>query len=151
MKKLYIAYGSNLNVQQMKFRCPTARPFAKTVLRNYRLVYRGTLTNAHATVEPYAGREVPVVLWTIEPEDEHNLDIYEGYPRYYFKDHLEVQVGRGFVTGMIYIMNEKRKPGRPSQSYIDIIREGYDDFSIDHEPLDISLYENDTELACARK
>ncbi|MGN1231560.1 MAG: gamma-glutamylcyclotransferase, partial [Anaerotignum sp.] len=25
MKKYYIAYGSNLNVRQMKFRCPTAR------------------------------------------------------------------------------------------------------------------------------
>ena len=33
MKKYYIAYGSNLNVKQMKFRCPTARIVGTSVIK----------------------------------------------------------------------------------------------------------------------
>lgn len=35
--KLYIAYGSNLNLEQMRRRCPTAELVGKTVLRGWRL------------------------------------------------------------------------------------------------------------------
>lgn len=36
-KKLYIAYGSNLNINQMKYRCPTAKLVGKGVVENYEL------------------------------------------------------------------------------------------------------------------
>ena len=36
-KKLYIAYGSNLNLKQMKYRCPTAKLIGKGVVENYPL------------------------------------------------------------------------------------------------------------------
>lgn len=35
MKKYYIAYGSNLNVKQMKFRCPGAKVVGTSVIKDY--------------------------------------------------------------------------------------------------------------------
>ena len=40
-KKLYIAYGSNLNLEQMKFRCPTAKLVGKGTIENYELQFKG--------------------------------------------------------------------------------------------------------------
>ena len=37
-KKLYIAYGSNLNLKQMKYRCPTAK-FVGKVSNIYFILY----------------------------------------------------------------------------------------------------------------
>ena len=50
MKKLYVAYGSNLNLAQMAARCPSASVYAKGVLNNWALVYRGRKANSHATI-----------------------------------------------------------------------------------------------------
>lgn len=85
MGKLYIAYGSNLNLAQMAARCPSASVYAKGVLNNWELVYRGRKTNSHATIIRKRGSTIPVLVWEIQPIDEYRLDIYEGYPRYYFK------------------------------------------------------------------
>ena len=39
IKKLYIAYGSNLNLNQMKYRCPTAKLVGKGTIENYELQF----------------------------------------------------------------------------------------------------------------
>lgn len=76
MGKFYIAYGSNLNLAQMAARCPSARVYAKGVLNNWELVYRGAESNSHATIERKTGSTVPVLVWEIQPIDEYFLDIY---------------------------------------------------------------------------
>lgn len=40
-KTLYLAYGSNLNLEQMAYRCPTAKPVGQVVLKDYQLLFRG--------------------------------------------------------------------------------------------------------------
>jgi hypothetical protein len=50
--KLYIAYGSNLNLAQMADRCPTARVIGKSEMKGWRLLFKGSRTGAVATVEP---------------------------------------------------------------------------------------------------
>ena len=92
MGKLYIAYGSNLNLVQMAARCPSARVYAKGVLNNWELVFRGAKRNSHATIERKSGSTVPVLVWEIQPIDEYRLDIYEGYPCYYFKKNIMVDI-----------------------------------------------------------
>ena len=42
LKKYYLAYGSNLNLEHMAQRCPSAKPIGVTTLENYRLVYKGS-------------------------------------------------------------------------------------------------------------
>ena len=50
MKKLYVAYGSNLNIAQMALRCPTAHIYGTGLLNNWELIYRGSMTGSYATI-----------------------------------------------------------------------------------------------------
>ena len=59
--RFYIAYGSNLNIEQMARRCPTAEIVGTAFLRNWRLMFRGKNT-AVATVEKHDGSQVPVYV-----------------------------------------------------------------------------------------
>ena len=86
--KYYIAYGSNLNLEQMARRCPTAKVVGSTTLKNYRLMFRGGSHTAVATVERSCGDEVPVLIWRLQPRDEKALDVYEGWPHLYRKETL---------------------------------------------------------------
>lgn len=135
MWKLYIAYGSNLNLHQMAFRCPSASIYAKGVLHNWELLFRGTQSNAHATIKRKKGASVPVLVWEIQPEDENRLDFYEGYPKYYFKKDIMVEIQGKKKKAMVYIMDESHSPGRPSAQYIRTICQGYQDNSFDAEIL----------------
>ena len=141
MGKLYIAYGSNLNLAQMAARCPSARIYAKGVLINWELVYRGSKTNSHATIIRKQGSSVPVLVWDIQPTDEYRLDIYEGYPRYYFKRNIMVTIDGRKRKAMVYIMDKKQLPGRPSTQYIKTILQGYMDNN-----MDIGIFKKSLEL-----
>ena len=83
--KLYLAYGSNLNLGQMAHRCPDSQVAGKAELPGYRLLFRGGQHNAHATIEKSEGHTVPALLWKVSVRDEALLDRYEGYPYYYGK------------------------------------------------------------------
>lgn len=129
--KLYIAYGSNLNLNQMKYRCPTARVIGASELKDYELVFRGSRHSAVATIEPCEGSTVPVLLWSIQPKDEKALDRYEGYPNFYGKSGVDITVGNQKATAMVYIMTEGYKLGNPSDNYLRTIEEGYIDAGFD--------------------
>lgn len=147
MGKLYIAYGSNLNLSQMAARCPSAKVYAKGVINNWELVYRGRKTNSHATIIRMQGSSVPVLVWEIQPTDEYRLDIYEGYPHYYFKKNIMVTIAGRKKKAMAYIMDEEQLPGRPSTQYIKTILQGYIDNDMDIGILKKSLDVNSIECA----
>ncbi len=44
MKKYYLAYGSNLNVQQMKYRCPDAKTVGTAWIHGNQLMLKGSKT-----------------------------------------------------------------------------------------------------------
>ena len=126
MKKLYIAYGSNLNIEQMSWRCPTATIWGKGILKDWTLIFRSMRGTAYATIKKDAGSNVPVVVWEIDRRSEFSLDRYEGYPSFYHKEDIEVTMDNGeAITGMAYIMNQQAVPGIPSKSYVRTIMEGY--------------------------
>lgn len=130
--RLYIAYGSNLNLEQMAYRCPTAEVVGTAVLRDWRLWFRGGSGGAVATVEREKGWKVPVLIWKIQPQDEQALDRYEGFPFLYRKETLRLTVNGKRVRAMVYIMNEKGRPyGTPSAGYLDTIRKGYESAGFD--------------------
>lgn len=135
MKRIYGAYGSNLNVKQMKKRCPTAKVIGTTVINNYALVFRGSKDAAVATLEPSPGSVVPIALWEIQAQDEYYLDRYEGYPDLYRKEMLDFNVSSQVKEIMIYLMNEHYPYGIPSSSYINVIQEGYRDHGFDESIL----------------
>jgi hypothetical protein len=124
-RRLYIAYGSNLNLEQMTQRCPTAQAVGTSVMKDWRLIFRGGNTGAVATVERFRGSSVPILVWQLQPQDEAALDRYEGWPHLYRKETLRIRLNGKTVESMIYIMNEIRPYGLPSPNYFSIIREGY--------------------------
>ncbi|WP_081332907.1 gamma-glutamylcyclotransferase family protein [Eisenbergiella tayi] len=124
--KLYIAYGSNLNLPQMAIRCPGAAVVGKSELKDYELLFRGGRHHAVATVEPKEGSSVPVLLWEIDQRDEMALDRYEGYPRLYGKHWMEVEMGDKLASAMVYLMAPGYEYGIPADQYADTIWEGYE-------------------------
>lgn len=124
-RRLYIAYGSNLNLEQMSQRCPTAQVVGTSVMKDWRLLFRGQHAGAVATVERFCGGSVPILVWQIQPQDEAALDRYEGWPHLYRKETLRIRLNGETVEAMIYIMNEIRPYGLPSPYYFSTIRDGY--------------------------
>ena len=76
-ERLYFAYGSNINLKQMKHRCPNAKVVGPVTLDGYRLTFRGS---GVATILPCEGRKVEGLLWKLTLACERALDYYEGYP-----------------------------------------------------------------------
>lgn len=136
---LYIAYGSNLNLPQMAFRCPTAEVVGKSELKDYELLFRGSHYGAVATVEPKEGSSVPVLLWKIRRMDEATLDRYEGYPSFYGKQMMDVELDGKTVSAMVYIMTPGHEFGAPSDCYTGVIREGYKSAGFDTQVLDDAI------------
>ena len=140
-KRYYIAYGSNLNIRQMKFRCPTARIIGTSTLPDYELLFKGSKTGAYLTIEPKEGGSVPVAVWETTASDEAALDRYEGFPNFYYKAEMELPI-IGIKTGKVrirkvyvYIMHEDRPLGNPSWHYIQTCLEGYRAFDFDEDVL----------------
>lgn len=134
-KKLYIAYGSNLNLPQMANRCPTAKVVGVAAMKDWRLLFRGPHGGAVATVEHYKGGSVPVLVWEITAADEAALDRYEGWPFLYRKETVKVKLNGKTVKAMVYIMNEGRPLGQPSCYYYSVIFDGYKTQGFDVEIL----------------
>lgn len=130
-KKFYLAYGSNLNLEQMAHRCPTAIPIGATFLEGYRLLFRGGHGGSVATVEPFKGKNVPCLLWEITSADEVSLDRYEGFPFLYRKETVKVKHGKKTVDAMVYLMNGERSLGTPSCYYYSVILDGYNSAGFD--------------------
>lgn len=136
MKRLYIAYGSNLSVEQMARRCPTATIVGTAILDGWRLLFNGP-----ASIERKEGYQVPVLIWDIKPNDERSLDRYEGYPSYYRKEMLEIELNGATEQAMVYIMNTNRE-SEPGDYYYKVLEDGYKKFGFNLEILQKALQES---------
>lgn len=140
-KRYYIAYGSNLNIRQMKQRCPSARVIGTSEIPDYELLFKGSQSGAYLTIEPKEGGTVPVGVWEVTEADETALDRYEGYPAFYYKTEMVLPI-TGIRSGkvrkrkvFVYIMHEERKIGIPSLHYVSTCLQGYTDFGFDEHYL----------------
>lgn len=138
-EKYYIAYGSNLNLPQMKQRCPTATVVGTSEIEGYELLFRGSKTGSYATIEPCEGSKVPVLIWSVKPEDELALDRYEGYPRFYGKEAMDLEVADKQVSAFVYIMTDGQQLGVPSEYYLKTIEDGYETAGFDVAVLEKAL------------
>ena len=138
-KKLYAAYGSNLNKKQMQYRCPTAKYVGVGELQGYELQFKGRERSAFATIGRMDGASVPVGLWEIQARDERSLDMYEVFPSHYFKRDVQVKMGGREVSAMVYIMNPRMNFNLPSPSYYATVHQGYKDCGLDTAALEQAL------------
>ena len=122
-KRLYLAYGSNLNISQMAYRCPTAKAVGAAMIYGWELCFRGV---ADIVKSKDPNMVLPVGIWEIEPADEYELDIYEGYR----------ENGKGLydkieVCGVMTYQMTRRDIAAPNQGYFNTILQGYHDFGLD--------------------
>ncbi len=114
----YFAYGSNLNIKHMQWRCPTAQPLGAYTLQGYQLVFR-----FYADITPVQGKSVKGGLWEISEKDEKSLDRYEGYPTLYEKYYTE--------DIMFYrMLDDVRDLEMPGLGYLEGMLEGMENFGL---------------------
>ena len=85
-RKEYFAYGSNLNFEQMAYRCPEATVVGTAKLEGYELAFR----RGYLSILPKEGASVEGLIWSVTDHDEFQLDCYEGYPKFYNKETMTV-------------------------------------------------------------
>ena len=124
---LYFAYGSNLNLFQMKRRCRDSIFLKKINLKNFRLTFRSKYRAAD--IEPKKNSVVPGGLFDISKSDEKKLDIYEDYPKLY-KKHYFNYYGKKVMT---YTMVKKSIFKFPTERYLNIVKKGYNDCKLNNK------------------
>lgn len=137
-RRLYFAYGSNLDMKAFKRRAPDAEAVSPATLKDWRLTFRGV-----ADVEPAKGKEVVGAVWSVTRSDLRAIDRYEGAPHYYERRWVEVETGRGRVRAITYVMVSawEWEEGLPSPSYLSTIVRGYRHFGLPLPALNRTLAE----------
>ena len=130
---LYFAYGSNLNLFQMKRRCKDSVFLKKYELKGYRLNFRSKYRAAD--IEKSKNSIVPGALFEISKSDEKKLDVYEDYPILYKKLYFTYYN----KTVMTYIMVNKTEFRYPTERYLNVIKQGYKDCKLDKKHLNMAL------------
>ncbi len=130
---LYFAYGSNLNLFQMKRRCKDSVFLKKYELKGYRLNFRSKYRAAD--IEKSKNSIVPGALFEISKSDEKKLDVYEDYPILYKKLYFNYYN----KTVMTYIMVNKTEFRYPTQRYLNVVKRGYKDCKLDTKHLKVAL------------
>ena len=130
---LYFAYGSNLNLFQMKRRCKDSVFIKKYELQGYRLIFRSKYRAAD--IEPKKNSIVPGALFDISKSDEKKLDVYEDFPVLYKKLYFSYYNKKV----MTYIMVNKTEFRYPTERYLNVVKRGYKDCKLDMKYLKIAL------------
>ena len=124
---LYFAYGSNLNLFQIKRRCKDSLFLKKYELKGYKLNFRSKYRAAD--IEKSKNSIVPGALFEISKSDEKKLDVYEDFPILYKKLYFSYYN----KTVMTYIMVNKTAFRYPTERYLNVIKQGYKDCKLDNK------------------
>ena len=128
-KQLYIAYGSNINLKQMAFRCPHSKVVGTSEIKDFELEFRGV-----ATIVPKENMKVSVLIWELDERDLPVLNRYEGYPSFYRQEKMSFELNGKPCEGMAYLMNSG-EISPPSPQYYDTILQGYRENGLDESYL----------------
>ena len=115
-KQLYIAYGSNINLEQMAYRCPHSKVIGTSEIKDFELEFRGV-----ATIVPNKGASVPVLIWELD-------------------ESMSFELNGKVCTGMAYLINYGEL-SPPSSRYYNTILQGYKENGLDESYL-ITALEN---------
>ena len=149
--RYYLAYGSNLNLNQMLTRCPNSKKVGTALLENYRLMFKRSQTGYYLTIEKANGFKVPIGVFLVDEYDERSLDRYEGFPKWYQKIGIKVELidndgNKRLIDAFYYALPETKPHGAPSDEYVKRVEKGYQDFGFDssllYEALEYSKNNN---------
>ena len=127
----YFAYGSNLDLPQMKRRCPSSKLISKGSLSGYRLTFNRFSSGwggGVADVIQKQGSKVWGLVFEISDTDLERLDRYEGYYKdqnsLYERWKAAIDTPNGQVCDVwVYTVVEKQKFVPPTSEYLQIIKD----------------------------
>lgn len=155
---LYFAYGSNLNINRMLKRCPTAQPIGVGTLEGYILVFQNNNKGKIvANLMKENASEVPGVVYHMSDNDLQKLDRYEGHPYVYRRTTVPIDTeGNPELFCTTYIMDQtytsfdylsiqgikirdfhkkQRYFGKPKNDYLNHIIYGYNYYDLNSDYL----------------
>jgi gamma-glutamylcyclotransferase (GGCT)/AIG2-like uncharacterized protein YtfP len=131
MQIKYFAYGSNLDLAQMKIRCPSSELISKGSLSGYRLTfnrYSSGWGGGVADVIQGKGSEVWGLVFELSNSDLKRLDSYEGcyndQTSLYERWKAIINTSKGQISDVwVYTVVEKQKFVQPTLEYLQIIKD----------------------------
>jgi gamma-glutamylcyclotransferase (GGCT)/AIG2-like uncharacterized protein YtfP len=130
----YFAYGMNTNLDQMAGRCPGAVSLGPAWIDDYKFVFR-----THADIVKSAGGICYGVLWDITPTHLKALDALEGYPYYYTRFRVRVNLGDHSVYALTYQMIDQSGIQEPGAGYLEMVTEGYEQNGVPTNQIDHAI------------
>lgn len=131
---LYFAYGSNMDREQMKARCPDAELIGIGVMAEHALCFprRSIKRNCGvSSVAPRQGQETWGVIYRLGPKDLAALDASEGFRseraaelNSYNRVPVLVVIDDVPTEMVTYIAVDQKDAPLPSEAYLRHIREG---------------------------
>jgi len=115
---IYFAYGSNMDLRQMRYRCPDAKLLGAGILPRHKFIIN---SRGVATLIPENRNKVYGLIFYLNEDDEDTLDRYEGVKGgYYYKDYIDIASKNGNIKCLIYFASDT-KPGNPREGYLEKI------------------------------
>ncbi|WP_426747457.1 gamma-glutamylcyclotransferase [Myxococcus faecalis] len=141
---LYFAYGSNLDLAQMRTRCPGATVEARATLPGHTLVFGGyshSWGGAVASLQRVRGAHVEGLLYRLTPEDVRALDAFEGHPFVYKRAvRLVTDMAGRRRRAQVYLMPEASfKPWAPAIRYFKVLWRAYERLGFNRAVLKAAL------------
>jgi hypothetical protein len=142
--QLYFAYGSNLDVAQMRLRCLEPRILGRATLSGYRLVFAGRSVRwegrGMATLVPVPGAWVDGVLYALSGRDVEELDDWEAFTTGYEHHPVVVRDEQGReVKAFVYMKRSGAlRPNPPGARYLGVLRREYERLGFDMAPLELA-------------
>ena len=130
----YLAYGMNCNLENMRWRCPSAFVLGTAILHDYELKFR-----LHLDIQSSPGAIVTGLLWDINEEDLKELDALEGYPNYYIRKTVTVLHNDKLVDALVYQMVDQSYEAEPHLEYLDRCIQGYTDNGMSIDQLETAF------------
>lgn len=137
--RLYFAYGSNLDLSQMRDRCPDSTCLHPAVLNGYKLVFAGVSHRwggqGSASIMEAADGEVHGLIYRMPAHDIEVLNGYESVPTVYTQQEIEVRSPQGKPVSAFTYQRVDHRINPPHIGYFHKIWGGYRAFGLRDEHL----------------
>lgn len=125
---LMFSYGMNTNQTLMKLRCKEATVLGAGTLAGHKLHFR---YHCDIVRTDDLRNQVHGLVWQIHKDDLEIIDAIEGYPEYYTRERVYVNVPReNGIRSMFgcwaYHMNNQIGVEPPDEQYLKLVMEGYE-------------------------
>jgi len=132
---MYFAYGSNMDFEQMRQRCPSCEVIGNARLSHYAMSFTRwsrSWKSGTADILPEKGELVYGILYKLSPDDLKKMDKVADYPNSYVRQDIAVLCDEEPLPALTYVA---RRQGvfSPSRSYLNKMIQGAENHELPEE------------------